>query len=149
MLLRANALYLLAAAAGGMSADLAGAFLGAGPFAKVLAAAPDTTIGFVEAHGLALIIGCFLWQAEHARAWHLMAAAVHALLGICILTFWRLFISADMLAMGYATTFLHGLFFALRFAASAVSEPNALWPSHGQTQINAVSTRNQSSVKAG
>ena len=31
----------LAAAAGGMSTDLAGALLGAGPFAKVLAGAPD------------------------------------------------------------------------------------------------------------
>ncbi|MFM9846503.1 MAG: hypothetical protein ACKVP3_05005 [Hyphomicrobiaceae bacterium] len=149
MLLRANALYLLAAAAGGLSTDLAGAFLGSGPFAKVLAAAHDTAIGFVEAHGLALIIGCLLWQAEPVRKWHLAAAAVHALLGICNLTFWQLFIAADMLAMGYVTTSLHGLFLALQLTASAVAKASAGWPSRGQTQINALSTRNQSPVKAG
>lgn len=148
-LLRANALYLLVAAAGGMCTDLAGAFLGYGPFAKVLSAAPDAAIGFVEAHGLALIIGWLLWRAEPVREWHLTAAAVHALFGISNLTFWQLFVATDMLAMGYVTTALHGLFFVLQLATSAVSEPNAGWPSHGQTQINAVSTRNQSPVKAG
>ena len=146
MLLRANALYLLAAAAGGMYTDLTGAFLGYGPFAKVLSAAPDAAIGFVEAHGLALIVGCLLWQAEPVRKWHLTAAAVHALLGICNLTFWQLFIAADMLAMGYVTTSLHGLFFALQLAASAIFE--AGYP-QGRTQIDTVSTGNQSPVKAG
>jgi hypothetical protein len=145
-LLRANAVFLLVAAAGGMSTDLAGAFLGSGPFAKVLAAAPDTAIGFVEAHGLALIIGCLLWQAEPVRKWHLTAAAVHALLGISNLAFWQLFIAADMLVMGYVTTSLHGLFFALQLAAATASEAGS---PQGRTQINAVSTRNQSPVKAG
>jgi hypothetical protein len=145
-LLRANAVFLLVAAAGGMSTDLAGAFLGSGPFAKVLAAAPDTAIGFVEAHGLALIIGCLLWQAEPVRKWHLTAAMVHALLGTANLVFWQLFIATDMLAMGYVTTSLHGLFFALQLAAATVSEAET---SHGRMQINALSTRNQSPVKAG
>jgi hypothetical protein len=145
-LLRANAVYLLVAAAGGLSTDLAGAFLGYGPFTKVLSAAPDAAIGFVEAHGLALIIGCLLWQATPARKWHLTAATVHALLGISNLAFWQLFIAADMLAMGYVTTSLHGLFFALQLAAATASE--AGFP-QGRTQINAVSTRNQSPVKAG
>ena len=145
-LLRANAVYLLVAAAGGLSTDLAGAFLGYGPFTKVLSAAPDAAIGFVEAHGLALIIGCLLWQAEPARKWHLTAATVHALLGISNLAFWQLFIAADMLVMGYVTTSLHGLFFALQLAAATASE--AGFP-QGRTQINAVSTRNQSPVKAG
>jgi hypothetical protein len=145
-LLRANAVYLLVAAAGGLSTDLAGAFLGYGPFTKILSAAPDAAIGFVEAHGLALIIACLLWQAEPARKWHLTAATVHALLGISNLAFWQLFIAADMLAMGYVTTSLHGLFFALQLAAATASE--AGFP-QGRTQINAVSTRNQSPVKAG
>jgi hypothetical protein len=146
VLLRANALFLLAAAAGGMCSDLAGAFFGYGPFVKVLSAAPDTAIGFVEAHGLALIFGWLLWQAEPARRWHLTAAAVHALLGICNLAFWQLFIATDMLAMGYVTTSLHGLFFALQLAAATASEAGS---PQGRTQINAVSTRNQSPVKAG
>ena len=39
VLLRANALYLLVAATGGVCADLAGAFFGYGPFTNVLSAA--------------------------------------------------------------------------------------------------------------
>jgi hypothetical protein len=146
-LLRANALFLLAAAAGGMSTDLAGTFLGYGSFAKVLSAAPDAAIGFVEAHGLALIIGCLLWQAEPARKWHLTAATVHALLGISNLTFWQLFIATDMLVMGYVTTSLHGLFFVLQLAASGAAQAGT--SSEAQRQINALSMRNQSLVKAG
>lgn len=148
-LLRANAIYLLAAAAGGMCSDLAGTFLGYGPFTKVLSAAPDTAIGFVEAHGLALIIGCLLWQAQPARKWHLTAAAVHGLLGISNLTFWQLFVATDMLAMGYVTTSLHALFFALQLVAWILSEREPGSPSQSRTQINALSTRNQSPVKAG
>jgi hypothetical protein len=67
---------LLLAATGGLIADLAGAFAGAGPQKNVLGAAPYAAIGFVEAHGLAFIIGVLLWRAEPQRSWHLIAAAV-------------------------------------------------------------------------
>jgi hypothetical protein len=49
---------------------------------------PGGRIGFIEAHGLALIIGVPLWQAAPLRIWHLTAAAVHLLLGTANLVFW-------------------------------------------------------------
>jgi hypothetical protein len=117
LVLRANALFLLVAAAGGMVTDLVGAFGGAGPQGIVLASAPNAAIGFVEAHGLAFIFGVLLWRAAPARQWHLTAAAVHVLLGTANLVFWQLFVDAGMLAAGYITTALHGLFVVLQLAA--------------------------------
>lgn len=114
VLLRANALFLLLAATGGLVTDLIGAFVLKGPQGIVLAAAPYAAIGFVEAHGLALIIGVLLWRAVPSRSGHFTAAAVHVLLGTANLVFWQVFVAADMLAMGYVTTSLHWLFVALQ-----------------------------------
>jgi hypothetical protein len=120
IILRANAVFLLVAGASGMAADLAGAFFAIGPQRQILAAAPHAAIGFVEAHGLAFIIGVLLWRAEPARLWHFTAAAVHLLLGISNLVFWQIFIAADALWGGYVTTSLHGAFVILQlWAASA------------------------------
>src|SRR5262249_7377921 len=94
-LLVADALFLLLASTGGTIADLAGAFAGVGPQRHVLGPAPYAAIGFVEAHGLAFIIGVLLWRAEPMRAWHLTAAAVHALLGTSNLVFWQIFVASD------------------------------------------------------
>jgi hypothetical protein len=118
-LLVANAIFLLVASAGGMAADLAAAFAGIGPQRNVLGPAPYAAIGFVEAHGLALIMGVLLWRAEPLRSWHLTAAAVHVLLGTSNLVFWQIFIAGDMLAMGWVTTVLHWLFVALQLTAAA------------------------------
>jgi hypothetical protein len=70
LLLRANAVFLLVVSAGGMINDLTGAFLSRGPVRLVVEKAPHAVIGFVEAHGLAFIIGVLLWRAESARLWH-------------------------------------------------------------------------------
>jgi len=129
LILRANAAFLLAASAGGMWSDLAGAFRARGHVAPILAAAPHAAIGFVEAHGLAFILGVLLWRAAPERSWHLTAAAVHVLLGTANLVFWQLFIAADMLAVGYITTTLHWLFVALQLSAAvATSRPATLGP---------------------
>jgi hypothetical protein len=117
ILLRTNALFLLVAAAGGLVTDLVGAFLLKGPQGVVLAGAPHAAIGFVEAHGLALILGVLLWRAVPARSWHFTAVAVHVLLGTANLVFWQIFIAADMLAMGYITTALHWTFVVLQLHA--------------------------------
>lgn len=118
LLLRANAVFLLAASTGGMISDLGGAFLLRGPMGLVLEKVPHAAIGFVEAHGLAFIIGVLLWRAEPVRFWHGTAAAVHVLLGTSNLVFWPLFGFAGMLAVGYVTTVLHGAFAALQLAAA-------------------------------
>lgn len=121
IILRANAVFLLVAASWGFSADLAGAFFAIGPQKPILALAPHAAIGFVEAHGLAFIIGVLLWRAEPARLWHLTAAAVHVLLGTCNLVFWQIFIAADALWGGYVTTSLHATFAVLQVAAASAA----------------------------
>lgn len=119
--LRANAVFLIVAASWGMCVGLLGAFAGIGPQSAIVAAAPHSVIGFVEAHGLALILGVLLWRAEPLRSWHLTAAAVHVLLGTANLVFWQIFIAADMLTGGYITTSLHWLFVALQLGAAFVA----------------------------
>ena len=83
-ILRANALFLLIASAGGFIADIVAVNTLAGPMGRVIADAPHSAIGLIEAHGLAFILGVLLWRAEPSRAWHLTAAAIHLLLGTAI-----------------------------------------------------------------
>jgi hypothetical protein len=118
VILRANAAFLLAASTGGFASDVRGIFLGLGPVARVVVEAPHAGIGFVEAHGLAFILGILMWRAEPSRAWHLTAAAIHTLLGCANLIFWQLFIASDMLMVGYVTTALHALFVLLQISAA-------------------------------
>ena len=120
-ILRANAIWLIVASTGGLFADLAGAFFGKGPQGPILSSMPDVAIGFVEAHGLAFIIGVLLWFARPRRAWHLTGAAVHFLLGASNLVFWQLFITANMLPAGYVATTLHAAFFLIHLIAAAVT----------------------------
>jgi hypothetical protein len=128
-ILRANALWLVVAASGGLLADVLGIFFARGP-QRIIAVAPHTGVGFIEAHGLALIFGVLLWRAAPARSWSLTAAAVHALLGAANLVFWQFFIAADMLAAGYITTSLHWLFVAIQLFA-ATTAPRASAPPAG------------------
>src|SRR5262245_28977031 len=69
--LRANAYYLLAASAGSLVMDVLGSFFLRGPESRLIAAAPFTGAGFLEAHGLALILGIWFWCAPSSRSWHL------------------------------------------------------------------------------
>jgi hypothetical protein len=126
LVLRADAAFLLAASAGGFVSDLVGAFLAKGPVAPILGSAPHAAIGFVEAHGLAFILGVLLWRAVPSRGWHATAAAIHALLSTANLVFWRAFVAGDMLAVGYITTALHILFVILQLAAIARPLPAAV-----------------------
>ena len=118
VILRSNATFLLAASAGGFASDVRGIFFGLGPVARVVAEAPYAGLGFIEAHGLAFILGILMWRAQPARGWHLAAAAIHGLLGTANLIFWQLFIVSDMLLVGYVTTALHGLFVVLQMSAA-------------------------------
>jgi len=121
-LLRTNAAFLMAAGTGGFLSDVRGIFFAQGPVASIVAAAPHSGLGFIEAHGLAIIMGIVMWRAEPSRAWHLTAVAIHVLLGTANLVFWQLFVASEMLAVGYVTTALHGVFVALQlFAASTAT----------------------------
>ena len=128
LLLRANAAFLMMASAGGMISDLTGAVLLRGPVGLAVEKVPHAAIGFVEAHGLAFIIGVLLWRAEPARLWHGTAAAVHVLLGTSNLVFWPLFGFAGMLAVGYVTTVLHGVFATLQLTAALGTRSQAPKP---------------------
>src|SRR5262245_25529350 len=104
LILRANAAFLILAGGGSLVMDLRAYFLGVGPASRLIAEAPHTVIGFVEAHGLALILGILLARAVVARPWHWTAAAVHVLLGGSNLIFWQGFVAGGMLTLGYVTT---------------------------------------------
>src|SRR5262249_27923754 len=93
MILRANAVWLLLGSVGGLIGDVSGAFFARGPESAVLAGAPGAAIGFVEAHGLALVMAVLLWLAPSRRSWHLTGLAVHLLLGTANLVFWQVFAS--------------------------------------------------------
>ena len=117
-LLRANALYIGIAGSAGLLFDIRGVLYGLGPQGQVLAAAPHAAIGFVEAHGLAVILAVLLWRATPARSWHLTAVTLEVLLGTSNLAFWSLFVATDALTLGYVTTGLHWLFVALQLIAA-------------------------------
>ena len=104
MLLRANALYLVAASTIAFLMEAAGVRIAG--------------IGFVDAHELALIAGLLLWSATPRPCWHLAAAAVHVLFAAANLAHWQTFVSADIVAMGYATTLVHALFAVLQLRAA-------------------------------
>lgn len=118
LILRANALYIGVAGFAGVIFDIRGVLYGLGPQGRALANAPHAGIGFVEAHGLAVIIAVVLWRARPERAAHLTALAVVALLGTANLAFWQTFVAMDALTMGYLTTALHWTFAALNLAAA-------------------------------
>jgi len=125
-ILRANALYLgIASLAGLLLLDLRAIVFGTGPEGAILALAPHAAIGFVEAHGLALILSVLLWQAQPLRHAHLSAVAVMALLGICNLVFWPIFTVSGMTAVGVIATCAHLAFAALQLVAASGSRARA------------------------
>jgi hypothetical protein len=116
--LRANALFIGIAGLVALVFDIRGVLYGLGPQGRLLADAPHAGIGFVEAHGLAIILAVLLWRATPSRSWHLTAVAVEVLLGTCNLAFWSMFVATDALVAGYVTTILHWLFVALQLIAA-------------------------------
>lgn len=125
-ILRANAVFLTVMSFVGLVIDVAGVFFSRGPQSRILQRGSDGSlpvegIGFIEAHGLALILGITLWRASASRSWHLTAAATHLLLGAANLTFWNIFVESDMLALGYLSTIFHGVFVALQLTAAVAS----------------------------
>ena len=123
LILRANALYIGFAGFAGLLFDIRAVLTGLGPQGQVLELAPHAAIGFVEAHGLALILAVLLWRAAPARSWHLTAVALEVLLGTSNLAFWQLFVDTGTLTLGYVTTALHWTFAAAQLSAALASHP--------------------------
>lgn len=92
--------------------ELLAHFLGIGPYAGIFARSAYT-IGWVEAHGLAALIGVLLLTAgvrDRRRRWHAFALAVHLLLGAANLVFWHSFVDFAMVPLGQLATAAHLLF---------------------------------------
>ena len=122
-ILKGNALFLgLFGAVSFFMLDVRGIWFSSGPQTAVLRGEPASGVGFLEAHGLAVVIAVWLWRASRTenpdRAWHLTAAAVHTLLAMCNITLWRIFILCDVLTLGYVSTSLHCLFAMLQLVAA-------------------------------
>jgi hypothetical protein len=106
-----DASFLALAGTAGMIADTVGHFAGVGPLAGTLGS-PQSISGF-EAHGLAALIGIFMFHAANGagrQIMHLAAMAAHLLLGTANILFWTSFVQMDLLAVGVVTTALHAAF---------------------------------------
>jgi hypothetical protein len=128
LILRFHALYLgFFALAGFLFMDMAAVVNGTGPAARLLGSGDPllAAIGFIEAHGLAFILAVLFWRAPAERTWHVTGAATAALLGICNLVFWNLFVVTDALAMGYVTTGLHLTVATLQIGAAFAAGTSA------------------------
>lgn len=90
--LRAHGLFLCLASVSAMRNDLLGIFFEQGPVSSIVAKAPYSGIGFVEAHGLAFLLSLWLLSTQPQRPWHLTGAGIALLLGTCNLAFWQIFI---------------------------------------------------------
>jgi hypothetical protein len=112
ILMRANGAFLALVGGAQMIFELLSHYFGVGPWARIFVNSPFT-IGFLEAHGLACLIGLLLIGVaapEPKRAWHGFAAGVHVLLGGANLLFWQSFVVWGLATMGGIATVFHGLF---------------------------------------
>jgi hypothetical protein len=92
--------------------EVVGHFAGGGPLGRVFADSPYT-LGWFEAHGLALLIGILLLvvaRRDGRRFWHGFALAVHLLLGGANVVFWSSFVTFDVVPMGVVATAFHAGF---------------------------------------
>lgn len=111
LVLRVDGAFLALVGAAQVASELVGHLAGAGP----LAAFRDSpyTIGWVENHGFALLVGVLLLTvaARDGRVfWHRFALAVHVLLGAANIVFWSSFAFFALVPLGVAATTAHLLF---------------------------------------
>jgi hypothetical protein len=90
LVLRLDGLFLLVAGGAALLLELLAHFFDLGPQRPVFGGHAWPTLGFVEAHGLAVVLGVVLLRAATAPspAAHLLATTVHVLLGGANLLFW-------------------------------------------------------------
>jgi hypothetical protein len=111
--LKLNAVFLMLIGSLQMIFELLSHFRGVGPLTDRFSASPYT-IGFFEAHGLAVLMGILLWRsaANPQNFWHSLAVAIHILLGGANLLFWNSFVQMDFVLPGIIATIFHGIFLA-------------------------------------
>ena len=111
-LMRADGAFLALVGGTQVIFELLSHFFGVGPWGRIFAGS-HFTIGFLEAHGLAFLIGLLLIgvaASDQKRYWHGFAACIHLLLGGANLLFWSSFVYWGLVPMGAIATVFHGLF---------------------------------------
>jgi hypothetical protein len=122
-LMLANGVFLVVVGGVQVVFELLAYYGGAGPYGDIFRDSPYT-IGWVEAHGLAFIIGVLLLTVaarDGRRFWHVLAASVHTLLGTANLVFWSSFVVFDVVPMGVVATVVHFVLVAAHTTAFLVS----------------------------
>ena len=107
-----DGIFLALAGTAQVTLELLAHFLGVGPYAAVFDRSAYT-IGWVEAHGLAAVIGVVflvVGARDRRRFWHGFALAVHLLLGAANLVFWQSFVDFGTTSLGGVGTTAHVLF---------------------------------------
>lgn len=97
-----------------MVLEITGHFAGIGRHAERFYQSPYT-IGFFEAHGLAIVIAAVLFM-DRSRSndfWHRLLLLVHLLLGGANVLFWQSFVAFDFVVPGILATLLHLVFIGL------------------------------------
>jgi hypothetical protein len=112
--LKLNAAFLTLIGSLQMVFELLSHFGGLGPLSDRFIESPYT-IGFFEAHGLAVLMGLLLWRASAhpEKFWYQFAVVVHILLGGANLLFWNSFVQLDIVLPGIVATVFHGVFIFL------------------------------------
>lgn len=112
-----DGVFLAAIGALQVTFELVGYYTGGGPYGSVFDDSPHT-IGWVENHGLALLIGVLFLavaRVDGRRFWHGFALAVHVLLAVANVTFWSSFEHFGLAPMGVAATAAHVLFIVAQY----------------------------------
>jgi hypothetical protein len=122
LILRLDGGFLVIVGLAQMLFEVLSHYVGIGPLADRFLDSPYT-IGFFEAHGLALFIGLLLikFSSKPERFWNWLAVTIHIFLGSTNLLFWESFVQLDFVLPGIIATILHILFmfFQLYFALKA------------------------------
>jgi hypothetical protein len=119
ILMQVNGGFLALIGAAQVTFELLSHYAGAGIYGPDFEGSPYT-IGWVENHGFALLVGVLfiaVAAADGRRFWHLFAVGVHVLLGTANVLFWSSFAAFDVVAMGLFATVAHVLFVAAHIVA--------------------------------
>ena len=112
MLLRIDGAFLVAVGAVQVTFELISHYTGGGILGETFEGSPYT-IGWVENHGLALLIGLVfitIGARDLRPSWHAFGIALHAFLGTANVVFWDAFVTFDTVVAGVLATAAHVLF---------------------------------------
>lgn len=133
--LRFDGGFLIVAGAAALVLETLAHFFNLGPQRGVFGNRPWATIGFFEAHGLAIVPGAVLLSAARApqRGAHSLAVCVHLVLGGANVLFWSdSFVQLHLEPVGLVTTAFHVLFALVQALlvvrhSSGVHPPGDMW----------------------